>query len=35
MLPPGEWEWGWLVVVGFLAVMLIWGFIHSKILGWL
>jgi magnesium transporter len=34
-IPPGESEWGWLLVVGFLAVMLLWGFIHSKYLGWI
>jgi magnesium transporter len=35
ILPPSEWEYGFVVVVAFLACMLVWGFIHSKILGWI
>ncbi len=33
--PPGEWEYGFIVVVAFLACMVAWGFIHSRLLGWL
>ncbi len=35
LLPPSEWEYGFLAVVAFLAVMVAWGFIHSRRLGWL
>jgi magnesium transporter len=33
--PPGEWEYGFVAVVAFLACMIAWGFIHSRILRWL
>jgi magnesium transporter len=35
LFPPSDWPFGWFVVVAFLAVMVIWGFVHSRILGWL
>ena len=35
LYPPSDWPLGWVVVVGLLACMVIWGFIHSRILGWL
>jgi magnesium transporter len=35
ILPPGESQYGFIAVVAFLAVMVIWGFIHSRMLGWL
>lgn len=33
--PPREWEHGFVVVVVFLACMIIWGFVHSRMLRWL
>jgi magnesium transporter len=33
--PPGDWEYGFIVVVVFLACMIAWGFIHSRMLRWL
>jgi magnesium transporter len=35
MFPPSEWQYGFALVVTFLAVMVAWGFIHSRRLGWL
>ena len=35
LYPPGDSPFGWFVVVAFLMVMVVWGFIHSRILGWL
>lgn len=35
LFPPSDWPFGWFAVVAFLMVMVIWGFIHSRILGWL
>jgi magnesium transporter len=35
LVPPSEWRYGFLVVVGVLACMLAWGFIHSRLLRWL
>jgi magnesium transporter len=35
LIPPSRWEWGFFVVVAFLLVMVVWGFIHSKMLKWL
>lgn len=35
LFPPSDWPLGWFLVVAFLAVMVVWGFIHSRILGWL
>lgn len=35
LLPPSESAFGFLVVVAFLMVMVAWGFIHSRMLGWL
>ncbi|HEU4882156.1 MAG TPA: magnesium transporter CorA family protein [Longimicrobium sp.] len=35
LFPGSNSPLGWFVVVVFLAVMVIWGFIHSRILGWL
>jgi magnesium transporter len=33
--PPGDWTYGFFVVVAFLLCMVVWGFIHSRILRWL
>lgn len=35
LYPPSDWPLGWVVVVAVLACMVAWGFIHSRILGWL
>jgi magnesium transporter len=35
LYPPSEALWGFLAVVAFLMIMVIWGFIHSRMLGWL
>jgi len=34
-IPLGQSEYGFVLVVAFLACMVAWGFIHSRILGWL
>jgi magnesium transporter len=33
--PPHDWEYGFVVVVGLIAGMIVWGFIHSRMLRWL
>jgi magnesium transporter len=33
--PPSEWRYGFLLVVAFLACMVGWGFLHSRLLRWL
>ena len=33
--PPGAASWGFFAVATFLLIMVAWGFIHSKMLGWL
>jgi len=35
LIPPGDWQYGFITVAAFLAVMVVWGFIHSRMLGWL
>jgi magnesium transporter len=35
LLPPSDSAYGFLAVGAFLMVMVAWGFIHSKMLGWL
>jgi magnesium transporter len=35
IFPPSDWELGFFVVVAVLVVMLVWGFVHSRLLGWL
>jgi Mg2+ and Co2+ transporter CorA len=35
LVPPSESALGFLAVVAFLMVMVAWGFIHSRVLGWL
>jgi magnesium transporter len=35
LFPGSDSPLGWFIVVVFLAVMVTWGFIHSRILGWL
>ena len=35
LFPPSESTYGFLVVVAFLTIMVAWGFIHSRILGWM
>ena len=33
--PPHDWDYGFVAVVGLIVVMIIWGFIHSRLLRWL
>jgi magnesium transporter len=35
LVPPSEWQYGFIAVVAFLGCMVAWGFIHSRLLGWL
>jgi magnesium transporter len=35
LMPRSDSVWGFFAVVAFLMVMVVWGFIHSRILGWL
>jgi len=35
LFPPANWEYGFLAVVSFLGIMVVWGFIHSKMLRWI
>jgi magnesium transporter len=35
MVPAAETPWAFVAVAAFLLIMVAWGFIHSKILGWL
>jgi magnesium transporter len=35
IFPPSEWPFGFYLVVAFLLLMVGWGFLHSRILGWL
>lgn len=35
MIPASEWQYGFVAVVLLLACMVGWGFIHSRMLGWL
>lgn len=35
LIPASDWDYGFLVVVGLMLVMIAWGFIHSRMLGWL
>ena len=35
LFPPSQWGYGFLAVVAFLGIMVVWGFIHSRMLGWL
>lgn len=35
VVPPSESAYGFVLVVVFLACMVVWGFIHSRRLGWL
>jgi magnesium transporter len=35
LFPPSESTFGFLAVVAFLLIMVVWGFIHSRMLGWL
>lgn len=35
LFPASEWQYGFFIVSAFLLVMVVWGFIHSKMLGWL
>ncbi len=35
LMPPADWQYGFVLVVAVLACMVVWGFIHSRILGWL
>jgi magnesium transporter len=33
--PPGDWEYGFVAVVVLLTCMIVWGFVHSRMLRWL
>jgi magnesium transporter len=35
LMPPSEAPYGFFLVVAFLLIMLGWGFLHSRMLGWL
>ena len=35
MLPSSDWHYSFVTVVAFLAIMVGWGFFHSKLLAWL
>lgn len=35
LVPPAQWQYGFMVVAAFLGLMVGWGFIHSRLLGWL
>jgi magnesium transporter len=35
LVPATEWEWSFILVAAFLGCMVAWGFIHSRLLGWL
>jgi magnesium transporter len=35
LVPASEWQYGFIVVTAFLGCMVAWGFIHSRLLGWL
>ena len=35
LFPPSEWRYGFLAVAAFLWIMVVWGFIHSRMLRWL
>jgi Mg2+ and Co2+ transporter CorA len=35
LFPPSESAYGFIAVSAFLMVMVAWGFIHSRMLGWL
>jgi magnesium transporter len=35
LFPPSDWQYGFVVVVAFLLCMVVWGFIHSRLLRWL
>lgn len=35
IFPSSDWQYGFVLVVAFLGGMVAWGFIHSRILGWL
>ena len=35
LVPSSDWPYGFLAVVALLACMVVWGFIHSRLLGWL
>jgi magnesium transporter len=35
LMPPSGWPYGFFVIVAFLLIMVGWGFLHSRIMGWL
>jgi magnesium transporter len=35
LMPPSEWPYGFFLVAAFLLLMVGWGFLHSRIMGWL
>jgi magnesium transporter len=35
IIPPSDWDYGFIAVVAFLLCMVAWGFIHSRMLRWL
>jgi magnesium transporter len=34
-IPPSDWDYGFVAVLAFLLCMVLWGFIHSRLLRWL
>jgi hypothetical protein len=34
-IPAGDWPFGFILVVALLGLMVGWGFIHSRLMGWL
>ena len=35
LVPANDWQYGFVVVVALLGGMVAWGFVHSRLLGWL
>jgi magnesium transporter len=35
IIPPSDWDYGFIAVLAFLLCMVAWGFIHSRMLRWL
>lgn len=33
--PSADWDYGFLVVCGAMLIMIVWGFVHSRLLGWI
>jgi Mg2+ and Co2+ transporter CorA len=35
LLPAGDTPYGFVIVGAIIAITIIWGFVHSRLLGWL